>query len=61
MTTLNLKRLKEIRGWFGEGFYLASLGCDIETGKELKDIEMMPFCHLPKKKNSVFLVKAKLK
>jgi hypothetical protein len=60
MTCVSIERLKEIKSWFGKGFYLAIRGCDIETRKQLENVELMPFCHDRKKKSPIFLVKASL-
>jgi hypothetical protein len=60
MTCVSIERLKEIKSWFGKGFYLAIKGYDIESGKHLENVELMPFCHDRKKRSPIFLVKASL-
>jgi hypothetical protein len=60
MTCVSIERLKEIKSWFGKGFYLAIRGYDIETRKKLENVELMPFCLDRKKRSPIFLVKASL-
>jgi hypothetical protein len=60
MKSVSIKELKKIKKWFGKGFYLAIRGCDIETRKQLDNVELMPFCHDRKKRSPIFLVKASL-
>jgi len=60
MTSVSIERLKEIKNWFGKGFYLAIEGYDIETGKQLKNVELMPFFYDRKKRSPIYLVKGDL-